>query len=544
MSNIFDPAAPNNESAFPHLTDEQVTRACAFGTIEDVAKGTVLFERGERGVDFFLVLRGSIEIYSQGDDGEPRVFINEGVHQFTGELHLFSDRRVLVSGRMGEDGTILRMTRPQFRRMLQAETDIAEIIMRAFILRRIGLIENEQGAATVVGSPRSSHTLSIHRFLTGNGFPMRALDPTDAAQAAQARAFLDDCGLKDDRLPAVIWSRERVLIQPDLHELAEFLGISEPLEAEETYDVTIVGGGPAGLAAAVYAASEGLCTVVLESDIPGGQAGTSSRIENYLGFPAGISGQQLAGRAQVQAQKFGARIAVPRRVSRLEASDGQPFRLHLDDGFTLHTKTIIIATGARYRSLDIHNAKQFEGNGLHFAATNVEADLCRAEDVVVVGGGNSAGQAAVFLSRIARHVHLLVRGPHISQTMSEYLIERIEASSRISLRPRTEIIALSGDRHLQRVRWIDRASSKEEEHAIANVFLMLGAEPNTSWLGDHVETNDKGFILTDNLLPLETSCRGIFAVGDVRSGSIKRVAAAVGEGASVVASIHQRLATM
>ena len=351
----------------------------------------------------------------------------------------------------------------------------------------------------------------------------------------------------------VVCGDDRVLVCPTPRELGDNIGIAEPLDPQHVADVVVVGAGPAGLAAAVYSASEGLDTVVLEADAPGGQASTSSRIENYLGFPIGISGRELAQRAQVQAQKFGARIIVPRTVLRL-VTDSRPYVLELDDGTQVRAHTVVIATGARYRSLPLANIAQFEGCGVHYAATAVESELCEGDDVAVVGGGNSAGQAAVFLSRLANHVHILVRGDGLASTMSDYLIRRIEAApERITVHPHTEITALSGERHLDTVTWRDRVTGQSQTRHIPNVFLMLGAAPNTEWL-NCVALDDKGFVRTgisavsddpasSHALsqPLATSCPGIFAVGDVRSGSIKRVASAVGEGSIVVASVHQAL---
>jgi thioredoxin reductase (NADPH) len=396
---------------FPRLGADQVARASAFGRMEALAEGAVLFARGDRSVDFFIVLDGAIEILDDGPDGAPQVITVHGQHQFTGELDLFNDRDILVSGRMaGGGGRVARLSRPQFRRLLAAEPDIAETIMRAFILRRIGLIEHGQGAVTLI-APRHGaavgDALRIQRFLGRNGHPVRLLDAEDPA--GEGRAALTALGLGVEDMPVVLCGRETVLRNPANRELADCLGLAERLDPAEVFDVAVVGAGPAGLAAAVYAASEGLRTLVLESEAPGGQAGTSSKIENYLGFPTGISGAALAGRAQVQAQKFGARIAVPRQAVRLDP--GAPHALHLDDGAVVRARAVVVATGARYRRLDgVAEFDRLEGHGIHYAATAAEAALCEDEEVVVVGGGNSAGQAAVFLSRRARCVHMLVRG--------------------------------------------------------------------------------------------------------------------------------------
>ena len=535
-----------------------MSRARAFGRVEELPKGTVLFSRGDRTVDFFLVLEGHIEIYDDGPDGQPNVFTVHGKHQFTGELDLFNDRDILVGGRMGENGRVARMNRAQFRRLLTAEPDIAETIMRAFILRRVGLMQHAQGAVTLVTSRSGGNVgagLRLQRFLSRNGYPLRVLDLQ--GDEAAARAALEATGFGPDDLPVVVCGPHRALSSPTNAEVANCLGISEDIEPGAVFDVAVVGAGPSGLASAVYAASEGLRTVVLESEAPGGQAGTSSKIENYLGFPTGISGQALAGRAQVQAQKFGARIAVPRRVERLDC-DQRPFVLHLDDGTAVKARTVAIATGARYRKLDhVANFDRFEGNGIHYAATAIEAGLCEREEAAVIGGGNSAGQAAVYLSRFASHVHILVRGDGLAASMSDYLVGRIEASERITLHTHTEVVGLDGEWHLERVTWRNRRTGEEETRPVSNLFLMLGAVPNTDWLKDcGVLLDDKGFVRvggdaaeagdprwngrTPHLL--ETSRPGIFAVGDVRAGSVKRVASSVGEGSVVVSSVHQVLA--
>ena len=459
--------------------------------MEELAAGTVLFEVDDRGVDFFLVLQGFIEIYETGSsDGAPQVMTVHAAHQFTGELDLFTDRAILVGGRMGADGRVARLSRGQFRRMLAAEPDVAEIVMRAFILRRAAFISHGHAAVTLVGSRRSADTLRLQRFLTRNGHPVHTLEPgTDP----DADARLDAAGLGPDH------------------------------------------------------ASEGLRTVVLESEAPGGQAGTSSRIENYLGFPTGVSGQTLAERAQVQAQKFGGRIAVPRQAVALRAGEGG-YAVELDDGAVLRARTVVLATGARYRRLDqLDGFDRFEGGGIHYAATAMEAGLVEGEEAVVVGGGNSAGQAAIFLSRAASHVHVLVRGESLAASMSEYLVSRIDAvPERITLHRNTEITALHGDRHLEHVTWTNRATGEEHTRRVAGIFLILGAAPNTEWLDGAIALDARGFVLTGaaaggEALPLATSLPGVFAVGDVRAGSIKRVASAVGEGSVVISAVHEAL---
>ena len=545
-STVHNPSDPYNREAqtFPRLNDEQVARASAFGVLEDLAQGTILFQRGDHTVDFFIVHSGAIEIFEDDCDGAPHVIASHEARQFTGELDLFNDRTILVGGRMGTPGRVARLTRPQFRRLLAAEPDIGETIMRAFILRRVAFIQHGQAAVTLLESRTGEvgEALRVQRFLSRNGYPVVVID---VDRDENGRAIMATHGLLMDDLPAVIAGRGRILKHASNVELGEALGITEPIDTTKVVDVAVVGAGPSGLAAAVYAASEGLKTLVLEAEAPGGQAGTSSKIENYLGFPTGISGMGLAGRAQVQAQKFGARIAVPRRVEKLVCG-ARPFRLELDDGAVVQARTVVIATGARYRTLDnVENFDRFaNGNGIHWAATAMEAGLCEREEVIVVGGGNSAGQAALFISRHAAHVHMLVRGAGLAASMSDYLVGRIEASDRITLYVDSEIVALSGERHLERVSWIDRRSSGMIDKAISNVFLMLGAVPNTEWLGDcGVVLDPNGFIsVGGGSSPLETTVPGIFAVGDVRAGSVKRVASAVGEGSVVVSSVHQALA--
>jgi thioredoxin reductase (NADPH) len=547
----LDPSDPHvrEAEAYPSLTADQVERVSSFGVVQQLQRGTMLYEPGDRTADFFLVLDGFIEAYVSR--GTTQQVVHEyAEQQFTGELNLFNDRAILVGGRMGGDGRVARLNRAQFRRLLCAEPDIANVVMRAFILRRERIILHGHTAVTIIAPRHSAKSLQLKRFLTRNRQPYLLADPEIESGAA---AQLSELGFAIDDTPVVVCGDDRVLVCPTLRELGDGLGIAEPLDPQHVADVVVVGAGPAGLAAAVYSASEGLDTVVLEADAPGGQASTSSRIENYLGFPIGISGRDLAHRAQVQAQKFGARIIVPRAVVRL-VTDSRPYVLELDDGTQVRAHTVVVATGARYRSLPLANITRFEGCGVHYAATAVESELCEGDDAAVVGGGNSAGQAAVFLSRFANHVHILVRGDGLASTMSDYLIRRIEAvPERITVHPHTEIRALNGERHLDTVTWRDRDTGQSQTRHIPNLFLMLGAAPNTEWL-NCVALDEKGFVRTgisaasdvpanSHALsqPLATSCPGIFAVGDVRSGSIKRVASAVGEGSIVVASVHQAL---
>ena len=529
---------------FPQLNDDMAQRVASYGNEENVPAGTLLFEQGQRGVDFFFVLEGSIQVFDLNSDGQPRTVATHSTHQFSGELDHLNQRRILVSGLVVVPTRLVRIRRANFLRLIAAETDIGEIIMRAFILRRVGLIRTGGGGVVVVGPVHGAHTLRLQRFLIRNGYPHRLLDTESDASAIEWMRSFD---LTPDVLPVVITTDHKLLRNPSTAELADSLGLTETIEPDRVHDVAVVGGGPSGLAAAVYAASEGLDTIVIEGMAPGGQAGTSSKIENYLGFPTGISGQALAGRAQVQAQKFGARLAISRHVIGIDCS-ARPYRLNLEDGQAIQARAVIVATGARYRKLDVPDYEQYEGQGIHYAATPMEGQLCTGEEVVVVGGGNSAGQAAMFLSRIAAHVHVLVRATGLAATMSDYLVQRIRQSARISLHTETEIVALEGSDRLRQVSWVHRPSGKREIRLIANVFVMVGAEPNTGWLGGCLQLDAKGFICTgvDASGPTATSLYatskpGIFAVGDVRAGSVKRVAAGVGEGAAVIQAVHKSL---
>lgn len=540
-----DPTDPYAREAqtFPRLSQDMAARVAAYGIEERLAKGRHVFRRGERTVDFFLVLEGNIEIFDLDEHGESVLTVHTE-RQFTGELDLFNDRQILVSGRAGVDSRVVRIERAAFRRLVTGEPDVGEIIMRAFILRRVGLIRHAQGGVVLIGPGHGADTLRLQRFLMRNGYPHRLFDTEVDPDAG---GFLDCFELTPDQLPVVIAPDERVLRNPTTAALADDLGLTETIDPGRVYDVAVVGAGPAGLAAAVYAASEGLDTIVVEGMAPGGQAGTSSKIENYLGFPTGISGQALAGRAQIQAQKFGARLAISRNAAGIDCAQ-TPYGLRLDDGQTIKACTVVVATGARYRKLDVPNYQKFEGQGIHYAATAMEAQLCGGEEAIVIGGGNSAGQAAVFLSRTTAHVHILVRADGLAATMSDYLVQRIGQSPRITLHCRTQITALEGDERLRQVTWRCRDTGESRTHPIGNVFVMIGAEPNTDWLDGCLDLDGRGFVQTgkdaDGMAlasPFATTRPGIFAVGDVRSGSVKRVASAVGEGSVVVQAIHQFL---
>ncbi|GAA0471001.1 FAD-dependent oxidoreductase [Parasphingorhabdus litoris] len=530
------------EQTFPTLKESHLDRIQSFCAKETVKDGALLFERGQRSVDFFIILSGAVEIFDTDDQGNANVFTVHRKNQFTGELDLFNDREILVSGRASGVTEVLRFKRADFRRMVVAEPDIGEIIMRAFILRRVGLIQHIQGGVTVIGRKQDALTLQIDRFLTRNGYPHRMLDIDEDEDSASAME-----GFSIDRgdLPVVILPDGQLVKAPTDKELADALGLTEELRPDHLYDLAVIGAGPSGLAAAVYGASEGLETIIVEKLAPGGQAGTSSKIENYLGFPTGISGQALAGRAQIQAQKFGAKLAISRNATGLDC-DGDYNKIILEGDEAICARALVIATGASYRKLNLENDEKFEGQGIHYAATPMEAKLCQNEEVAVIGGGNSAGQAAMFLSQTAKHVHLLIRSNSLAASMSSYLIDRLEASPKVTIRFGTAITELIGENHLESLRW--KGPEGIEDRDIRNVFVMIGAVPNTGWIGDCLQLDGCGFIRTGSDCkgeptdsPYMTSRAGVVAVGDVRSGSVKRVASGVGEGSVVIQAVHKYL---
>jgi len=550
---IPDAYENRREQMFPRLTGAQLERIAAHARRRSVAAGEMLFEWGDKEADFYVVLEGALEIVRPQGAIEERITVH-GPGQFTGEMSLLSSARVLVRARMLESGTLLEVKREQLRELVQRDSELSEILMRAFILRRVALIALGGWGLVLLGSRHSGSTLHLKEFLTRNGQPFTY---TEIESDPDAQAMLDRFHVGVQEVPVVICEGGRILRNPSIESLASSLGLSLELDAQVVRDVVIVGGGPAGLAAAVYGASEGLDVLVLEDTAPGGQAGTSSRIENYLGFPTGISGQALAGRAMSQAEKFGAEVAIARRAVRLDC-DSRPYKIKLSNGEVVRTRTVVIATGARYRRPDLPELARFEGAGIFYSATHLEAQLCENEEVAVVGGGNSAGQAAVFLSQVAAKVHMLVRGRGLAESMSRYLIQRIEDSPKVTLRTRTQIESLEGTERLERVRWRQLDTGDKELRPIQSVFMMTGADPNTKWLEGCIVLDAKGFIKTgpdlrrDELaearwplprLPylMETSIPGVFAVGDARSGSIKRVASAVGEGSISVQLVHKAL---
>jgi thioredoxin reductase (NADPH) len=538
---------------FPILTPAQVERVAAQGRRRSIRRGEVLVEAGAAVVPFFVVTAGQVEIVRPSCETETLVAV-QGPGQFTGEVQLLSGRRALVRIRARESGEVIELDREHLLALVQTDSELSEILLRAFILRRVELIARGFGDVVLIGSNHCAGTLRVKEFLTRNGHPYAYID---LDRDADVQAVLDRFHIAAIDVPVLICRGAEVLRNPTSQQIAECLGFNAAIDQAEVRDLLIVGAGPAGLAAAVYAASEGLGVLEIETKAPGGQAGASSKIENYLGFPTGISGQALAARASSQAQKFGAQVIIAQSASRLTC-DRQPYTIELDQGPRVSGRAVIIATGAEYRKPALESQSRFEGAGLYYGATFMEAQLCVAEEVIVVGGGNSAGQAAVFLAQTAKRVHVLVRADGLAASMSRYLIRRIEENPAIVLRTQTEIMALDGGSHLERVRWRDHRSGTTETHDIRHVFFMAGAIPNTHWPDGGVVRDAKGFIKTGaDLSPeeltaaqwplaraphlLETSRPGVFAVGDVRAGSLKRVASAVGEGSIAVSFVHQVL---
>ena len=544
---------PRPEHAFPTLTESQLARVAAHGQRRSTTRNEVLAEVGDRSPACFVVVRGELQIVRPTGTTEALI-VTHRAGQFSGEVSLISGRRAVARIRAGEPGEVIQLDRDHLLSLIQTDAELSEILMRAFILRRVALIASDLGDVVVIGSTHCSGTLRVREFLTRNGHPFHYLD-LDRDRDAQETLDRFQVGSAD--IPVVICRGSAVLRNPTNAQVADCLGFNEEIDQTRVNDLVIVGAGPAGLAAAVYGASEGLNVLVLESNVPGGQAGSSSRIENYLGFPTGISGLDLTGRAYAQALKFGAHVLVAKGATRLSC-DGQRYTVELDGGPRIPARAIVIASGAEYRKPPLENLSKFEGSGVYYGATQMEAQLCVGEEVVVVGGGNSAGQAAVFLASTSRRVHMLIRGPGLAETMSRYLIRRIEDNPGIDLRPRTQLVALEGNGRLERIRWHDDRTGEIETRDIRHVFVMMGAVPNTGWLDGCLAVDEKGFVKTgpdlssDDLVRakwplsrppflLETSRPRIFAVGDVRGGNVKRVASAVGEGSIAVALVHQVL---
>ena len=536
------------EQTFPALTSAEIERIRHFGELRTYPDGELLFETAKPGPGMFVILKGHVAITQRDGLGHVTPIIDQGPGQFLAELGQLSGRPALVDGRAEGDVEVLLIPPDRLRALLVAEAELGERIMRALILRRVSLIQGGVGGPVLIGPSNSAGVVRLQGFLTRNGQPHHLLDADSEHDAAEVIARYSP---KPEDWPLVVTADGSVLRNPSEIELGRAIGMIGGAKDDRIYDVAIVGCGPAGLATAVYAASEGLSVAVVDTRAFGGQAGASARIENYLGFPTGISGQALAGRAFTQAQKFGAEIMIPMSVKSLDCSRrAGTFALALDCGDTLRSRAVVVASGARYRRPEIANLDTFEGRGVWYWASPVEARLCAGEEVALVGAGNSAGQAAVFLSGHAKKVLMIIRGGGLGASMSRYLIERIEATPNIELMFNTEITALEGDEAslLRRIRWKSRLSSDEDFADIRNLFLFVGADPATGWLDGCGVTLDRGgFVVTgaqseQNLgrlvAPLETSVPGVYAVGDVRSGSVKRVGGAIGEGAQVVASLH------
>jgi len=533
---------------FPVLEPQEIERVRRFGKVRSYGAGEALAKVGEKGHGLAIILTGRVDITQHDESGRREPIVTYGAGAFMGELAQLAGRPALVDAYAQAPVEALIIPPDQLRALLIAEAELGERIMRALILRRVGLIERGAGGPVIVGRAESGDVLRLQGFLRRNGHPHQRLNPeTDP----EAKALIERFQVDPGQLPIVLCPGGQLLRNPSETELARCIGLVGPIDPERLYDVAIVGAGPAGLAAAVYAASEGLAVLVLDCRAFGGQAGASARIENYLGFPTGIAGMALMARAHTQAQKFGVEMAIPDEAIGLEVlgdPNGHRFLLKLSDSERVSARSVVIASGARYRRLTVENLEAFEGASVHYWASPLEAKLCAAQELALVGGGNSAGQAVVYLASQASKVWLLVRGPDLSAGMSRYLVDRIAGLANVEVLTQTAITGLEGrDGMLEAIRW-RCGKGEEERHAIQHLFLFIGAEPNTDWLSESgVALDGKGFVLTgtdagQSRHPLETSRAGVFAIGDVRSGSVKRVASAVGEGAQVVATLHRALA--
>ena len=546
---IYPARLPRYEETFPALTAQEIDRLRRYGSLRKYSDGEKLFEAGKISPGMFVVLKGQVALTQRDGLGHLTPVAEQGEGQFLADVGQLSTRATLVDGTAEGDVETLLIPTEGLRALLVAETDLGERIMRALILRRVALLQGGAAGAVLIGSAGSADVIRLEGFLTRNGYPHHLLDPARDPEAKEVIARYTDVA---GGLPLVICPDGSVLGNPSEAAVSRQVGLTAPSRSNFVYDVAVVGAGPAGLSTAVYGCSEGLSVAVLDARAFGGQAGASARIENYFGFPTGISGQALTARAFVQAQKFGADIMIPVGVKAIDCSrPNHAFVLETDDGERIQARTVVVASGARYRHPAIPDIARFEGRGIWYWASQIEAQLCAGEEVVLVGGGNSAGQGAVFLSRHASKVRMMVRGPGLAESMSRYLIDRISAIPNIELMTETELVALSGAAggNLESVRWRDRRAGKETQAAIRNLFLFVGADPATEWLQGCVALDKAGFVITgiggeDGApapSPLESSAPGVFAVGDVRSGSVKRVGGAIGEGAQVVAAIHKFL---
>jgi thioredoxin reductase (NADPH) len=541
---------------FPVLSDAQIARVRAAGVERSLRDGAILFEAGDRGVGFYVILEGHLEIVApRGEGGELEdLVVEHGPGEFTGEVTLLSAGRALVRARAKGPLRVIEVASDTLRSLIQTDSDLSQVLVRAFLLRRVGLISAKLGDMLIVGSRDSAATLHLQAFLERNGHPYRYLD---VQRDPDVQGMLDKLHVDVKDIPILICRGNHYLSAPTDAQVADLLGLNELVAPGVVHDVAICGAGPGGLAAAVYGASEGLDVLMIEAMAPGGQAGSSSRIENYLGFPTGITGQELAGRAITQAEKFGARLSVARAATRLHC-DETPIRIELVGGASVLARAVVIATGAEYAKLDIAELSKFEGVGVYYAASPIEQRRCSAAEVIVVGGGNSAGQAATYLAQSCLHVHIMVRGRDLASSMSRYLIRRIEETPNITLHRCTEVIGLEGEAHLERVRWRDNTTKEETTRAIRHVFSMIGARPKSQWLDGCIALDDKGFVKTGTDLtaedlgaqrwPLErspylfeTNQPRVFAIGDVRATSVKRVASAVGEGSVCIQLVHKAL---
>jgi thioredoxin reductase (NADPH) len=546
-----------HDQMFPTLDAGQVETAKRFasGPIRHFEPGEIVFDIGQRNAPAWLVLKGAIDVTRRNALGTETPITTHHAGQFSGEVSQLAGREALARGLAGPEGCCaLPFDASHVRALMIGSAEIGEIMMRAYILRRVGLIQDGNAGSVLVGRPGDSDLNRLENFLRRNGYPYTVLSADDE----EGRTVMDRFGVLPEELPIMLCPNGTLLKRPTDAEAGICLGLTPDLDPAKIYDIAVVGAGPAGLATAVYAGSEGLSVIVLDQKSFGGQAGASARIENYLGFPTGISGMALTGRAFNQALKFGVEIAIPLEVSKLDCGDGRkgdPFTLELTDGGQVRAKTVVIASGARYRRPPIANLSMFEGAGISYWASPVEAKLCEGEEVALIGGGNSAGQATVFLAPKVKRLHLVVRGDGLEASMSRYLIDRIKALRNVELHTKTEIVALEGDQVTGLTGAVFRCKTTGETHAcpLRHIFLFIGADPNANWLEQCVDVDGKGFVITGSKfaagngaigrppLPLETSKPHVFAVGDVRAGSTKRVAAAVGEGAAVVAQIHSAL---
>jgi thioredoxin reductase (NADPH) len=554
-------AEPGSDT-FPLLTAAQIDRLRPIGKVRQVHTGEILFEPGDSDMSCFVILSGALNIIPPcPKEALQQTLVTHVPGSFTGEFAMISGQRSMMRGQVKEDGEFLEIPAAEFRTFAAKDPELGDIFMRAFILRRIALVQEGIGNVGVLGSRYSADTLRLREFLGRNGYPYKYID-LDTDERSQS--ILDQFHIDVHDIPVVLCKSSaagpNILRNPTNREVADCIGINATIDESQVRDLIVVGAGPSGLAAAVYAASEGLDVVVLETGTPGGQAGSSSRIENYLGFPLGISGGELAGRALAQAQKFGAHMMIARSAARLNC-DSRPYKVILEDGTTLLTRAIVLAAGVQYNKPPIPKLAQFEGSGVYYGATSMESSICEGEEVIVIGGGNSAGQAAIFLSQKVGKVYMLVRSGQLADTMSRYLVRRIEQNPAIELHYKTAITAVDGNGHLECVTWRDGESGKASPHNIRHLFVMTGASPRTGWLEGCLALDKKGFVLTGYDLDkmtldakawplsrapqlLETSLPGVFAVGDIRSGNVKRVASAVGEGSIAIHLVHRALAEM